>query len=86
MLFAALMLFFDQNDFFSQKAKERELEETENKILHLQNEIGRMEQELHDLNTSDWELEKYAREKYYEKRDGEDVYIIMQDTVSEENK
>lgn len=75
------MLFFDQNDWFTQRAKEKELKQTEEKINHLNQEVERMEKELHELNTNKDRLEQYAREKYHEKREGEDVYLIVPDTV-----
>jgi cell division protein FtsB len=81
VLFLLLMLFFDQNDWFTQHARVKELEKTQQKIDHLNSEIGRMDKDLKDLNSSNVKLEQYAREKYHEKQDGEDVYIIVPDTV-----
>jgi len=78
------MIFFDQNDWFTQHAREQELEETQEKIDHLNGEVNRMDKELNDLNASNAKLEQYAREKYHEKRDGEDVYIIIPDTVRQQ--
>ncbi len=80
------MLFFDQNDWFTQHGREAELQQTQEKIDHLNNEVVRMEKELSDLNGSNAKLEQYAREKYHEKRDGEDVYIIVPDSVKQEKK
>jgi len=81
ILFLLLMLFFDQNDWFTQHARVKELEKTQEKINHLNGEISRMDTELRDLNSSNAQIEKYAREKYHEKQEGEDVYIIVPDTV-----
>ena len=78
------MIFFDQNDWFTQHAREEELKQTQEKIDHLNSEVSRMDKELNDLNSSNTKLEQYAREKYHEKRDGEDVYIIIQDTVRQQ--
>ncbi len=75
------MLFFDQNDWFTQHERETELKQTQEKIDHLNSEVARMEKELNDLNSNNNKLEQYAREKYHEKRDGEDVYLIIADTV-----
>lgn len=74
------MLFFDQNDWFTQHERESELRHTQEKIDHLNGEVVRMEKELNDLNGSNARLEQYAREKYHEKRDGEDVYLIVPDS------
>lgn len=75
------MLFFDQNDWFTQQKREKDLSETQAKIDHLQQEILRMNEELNQLQQNPDKLEQIAREKYHEKRDGEDVYIIITDTV-----
>jgi cell division protein DivIC len=79
-VFLLLMLFFDQNNWFTQHERENELEETQRKIDHLNGEVVRMEKELDEINTSNGKLEQYAREKYHEKRDGEDVYLIIPDS------
>lgn len=86
VLFLLLMLFFDQNDWFTQHNRETELKQTQEKIDHLNGEVIRMENELNDLNGSNAKLEQYAREKYHEKKDGEDVYIIVPDSVKQEKK
>ena len=84
VLFLLLMIFFDQNDWFTQHAREKELNGIQEKIDHVNSEVGRMDKELNDLNSSNTKLEQYAREKYHEKRDGEDVYIIIPDTVKQQ--
>lgn len=84
VLFLLLMIFFDQNDWFTQHARETELNQTQEKIDHLNSEVTRMDKELTELNGSNAKLEQYAREKYHEKRDGEDVYMIIPDTVKQQ--
>lgn len=86
MLFLLLMLFFDQNDWFTQHSRQMELQQIQEKIDHVSSESGRMEAELNDLNANNARLEQYAREKYHEKRDGEDVYVIVTDTVKPQKK
>lgn len=86
VLFLLLMLFFDQNDWFTQQDRETQLREAQQKIDHLNQEIVRMNNELHLLNNSSEKLEQIAREKYHEKRDGEDVYVIITDTVKTTKK
>ncbi|MFT4062727.1 MAG: septum formation initiator family protein [Edaphocola sp.] len=81
VLFLLLMLFFDQNDWFTQHGREKELETIQGNIDHLKAEINTMDNNLNKLNGQNEELERVAREKYYEKKDGEDVYIFVADTV-----
>jgi len=78
--FLLLMLFFDQNDWFTQHERSNELKQTEENIRFLESEVKRMNQELDDLNKPE-KLEQYAREKYHEKRDDEDVYLILRDSL-----
>ncbi len=81
--FLLLMLFFDQNDWFTQHNRQKELEAVQHKIDFLHSEVGRMNNELHELQHNPGRLERVAREKYHEKRDGEDVYLIIKDTIPE---
>jgi cell division protein DivIC len=75
--FLAIMLFFDQNDWITQRKRSQDLKKVNGNIEHLKNEVSRMEKEIEALNNNPTYLEKYAREKYFKKRDGEDVYIFV---------
>lgn len=77
------MLFFDQNDWFTQRARQRNLDNLNQNIEFLTKGANKMEVELHELNTNSLKLETYAREKYNEKKGNEDVYIIKRDTIIE---
>jgi cell division protein FtsB len=63
----------------------KELEELEVNKKYYQDEIKRDEEDIKRLKNPD-QIEKYAREKYYMKRDSEDIYIIEYegDTIHEE--
>ena len=75
------MLFFDQNDWFTQRARQRDLNKANDNIAFMKSEITNMKASLQKLQTDPATLERYAREKYYEKRDNEDVYMIVRDTA-----
>lgn len=79
--FLLLMLFFDQNDWFTQRKRQKQLEEVQETIDYLNAESDRMEASLEALNTDPAFLERFAREKYHLKRPTEDVYLITTDTV-----
>lgn len=79
--FLLLMMFFDQNDWFTQHAREQELEQLQQKIDHIHSEKQRMEQELAELSNNPAQLEKLAREKYHFKKEDEDLYLIVEDTL-----
>jgi cell division protein DivIC len=74
--FIAWSVYFDQNDWLTLQAKQKELNGVKDNIAYLNTEINRMNTERNDLLTNPQKLEKYAREHYRMKHDGEDVYVI----------
>ena len=79
--FVVWMLFFDQRDFFMQRDRTKELEKMEAKKQYYVQEIEKTQKELTDLQNNPSALEKFAREHYLMKKDGEDIYII-EDSVA----
>ena len=80
--FIIWMSFFDPKDWgllFARKEKLRDLEKSEK---HLTLQIADTRKELDLLKTNAQTIEKYAREKYYMKKDNEDLFIVN----SEEKK
>ncbi len=76
VFFAVWMLFFDRRDYFQQKERAAELAKLETKKKYYVQEIEKARQELYDLQNNPAALEKFAREHYLMKKDGEDIYII----------
>jgi cell division protein FtsB len=74
--FVVCMLFFDRRDFFQQRERASELKKLEAKKKYYVEEIDKARKELEDLQHNPAALEKYAREHYLMKKDGEDVFII----------
>lgn len=74
--FIVWMLFFDQRDYFQQRERQAELDKLEAKKHYYEQEIAKTKKELEDLQNNPAALEKFAREHYLMKRDGEDIYII----------
>ena len=68
--------YFDQNDWESMQQRQKELNNVKDNIAYLNSEISRMNTERNDLLTNPNKLEKYARENYRMKHEGEDVYVI----------
>lgn len=78
------ILFFDKNDIFSQLELRSKLKDLEGEKKYYINEIKNIkDQNVHILNDVK-DIEKYARENYFMKRDSEDVFVIVRDTA--ENK
>lgn len=82
--FVVWMLFFDQRDFFQQRERKAELEKLEAKKKYYLEEISKTRQELQDIQSNPAALEKFARERYLMKKEGEDIFII-EDSVAPKN-
>ncbi len=82
VFFIVWMLFIDQRDYFQQKERRDELHKLEQKKAYYQQEIDKTRKELGDLQNSPAALEKYARERYLMKKDGEDIYIFEDSAAS----
>jgi cell division protein FtsB len=75
VVFAVWMLFFDTNSFLTHLDLNKEMDDLESEKEYYKREIEKDKKELETL-TNDGGLEKFAREKYYMKRDNEEIYII----------
>lgn len=76
LFLAVWVLFFDDMDYFTQRDRLAELNKLNQKKAYYFKEIETAKQELADIKNSDEALEKFAREKYLMKKNGEDIYII----------
>jgi cell division protein DivIC len=82
-IFAAIMLFFDKNDVFTQSARNKQLKELQNSKQYYTERIAAERKDLEQLKSNPGTLEKYAREKYLMKRDNEDLFLISEDSDKE---
>jgi cell division protein FtsB len=73
--FIVWMLFLDNTSYMEQRILNKQLNELEDNKKYYQNEIKKDDENIKLLKNPD-QIEKYAREKYYMKRDSEDIYII----------
>ena len=76
VFFIVWMLFFDQRDYFQQRERKAELNKLEAKKRYYVEEIEKTRKQLQDLQNNPAALEKFARERYLMKRNGEDIFII----------
>ncbi|MEK0422283.1 MAG: hypothetical protein RLZ95_193 [Bacteroidota bacterium] len=79
--FIVWMLFFDQRDYFQQKASAEELKKLESSTKYYNDEINNTKTQLNNLQNNGTSIEKFARERYFLKREGEEVYIF-EDTAA----
>ena len=80
--FAIWITFFDESNLFVQRQRTKELNDLNNKIEYYKNQVDQTRQELKSLQNDPAVLEKYAREKYFMKRDNEEVFIIDSSALS----
>jgi cell division protein FtsB len=76
LAFVLWMLFFDQRNFFLQKDRAAELEKLEQAKGYYEKEISTTQEQLNNLQSNPGAVEKYARERYLLRREGEEVYIF----------
>ena len=83
LFFAAWMIFLDNYSYFDHHILDNQVEELEENKAYYQEEILKDEKQIKMLKNPE-QIEKYAREKYFMKKDSEDIYIIEfeGDTVS----
>jgi cell division protein DivIC len=74
--FIVWVVFFDENNMFVQRQRTQELVQLNKKIDYYKGQVAEARQELKDLDNDPALLEKYAREKYFMKRDNEEVFIF----------
>lgn len=75
LFFCVWMLFLDNYSYFDHRVLDAEIQELEDNKKYYQDEIRKDQQNIKLLKNPD-QIEKYAREKYYMKKDSEDIYII----------
>jgi cell division protein FtsB len=73
--FVIWMVFLDNYSYYGHRVLNKQIQELEDNKEYYQNEINKDKENIKKLKNPD-QTEKYAREKYYMKKDSEDVYII----------
>ncbi|GAB5553982.1 MAG: septum formation initiator family protein [Saprospiraceae bacterium] len=74
VLFFAWMIFFDKHDILTQWSLQKTVDQLEEEKDFYNQQIDVAEEQRLQLELN---KEKIAREKYYMKRPGEDVFIIV---------
>jgi cell division protein DivIC len=75
VFFTLWMLFLDNTSYIEHRILNKQVNELEDNKKYYQDEIHKDDENIKLLKNPD-QIEKYAREKYYMKRDNEDIYII----------
>jgi cell division protein FtsB len=79
LAFVIWMVFFDQESFIDQIRISRTLKNMESQKNYYQEEIEKTRGAIQVFENDTAHLEKYAREKYYMKKDNEEVFVIIEE-------
>jgi cell division protein FtsB len=86
LIFSVWMLFFDANSWLIHHELNTDIEDLENEKEYYKNEIVKDKKAIKELSTQEG-IEKLAREKYYMKKENEDIYIIeYEDSIAKQKK
>lgn len=85
LLFGVWMLFLDNYSYMDQRKVNKQMHELQDNKKYYQEEIRKDNQSIKLLKNQD-QVENYAREKYYMKRENEDIYIVEYEGDTLKNK
>ena len=75
LFFCTWMIFLDNYSYFDHRILDQQIEDLEDNAAYYKEEIKKDQENIKQLKNPE-QIEKYAREKYYMKKDSEDIYII----------
>ncbi len=75
LFFVSWMLFLDNYSYLDHRLLNKQIQELEDNKSYYKEEINQDLKSIKSFKNPD-QIEKYAREKYYMKRENEDIYII----------
>ena len=81
VVFIVWMVFFDENSYLVHRELNKEINKLEETTDYYKKEIAKDTKMIVDLNNPK-SLEKFAREKYKMKKEGEAIFIIEFDSIS----
>ena len=83
VIFSIWMIFFDSNSIITHYELNQELEAITLEKEFLKQTIKKEKKEYQQLKKSSFMMEKLARERYFFKKDNEDLFII--ETIKQKN-
>jgi len=85
ILFLVWMLFFDTNSYLIHKELDHEIDGLNDNSKFYKEQIDKDKVFIEKMEDPD-EMEKFAREKYYLKKENEDIYIIENEDSIQKKK
>ena len=70
------MVFFDRYNLISQYKMKEQIKQLQKDEVHYQKSIEKLDFEADRLFNDQEELEKFAREKYFMKKDEEEIFLF----------
>lgn len=77
------MFFFDKNDIIAQYEFKSQVDMLQEEKDFYVKEIETVKKDLNELNSNFNTAEKFAREKYFMKKDNEDVFVIVKEVKAD---
>lgn len=77
LAFLTWMLFFDSEDLMTQYRLRSKLSKLEAEKTYYLQQIEQIKRDKEELANNEDLLEKFAREKYFMKKEKEDLYIVV---------
>jgi len=78
LAYTCFVTFFDQHSLIHRWQTHQKISQLEKEYEFYQNEIKLNKQKKFELQSSNANLEKFAREHYYMKKENEDIFIIKE--------
>ncbi len=78
LVFAVFVTFFDKHNLIQRWQSYRKINQLEEDLKFYQEEIKATKQKMIELQSSKENLEKFAREQYFMKKENEDIFIIKE--------
>lgn len=76
--FTVFVTFFDEHSLIHRWQTHQKINQMEKELKYYQDEIKATKQKKNELQSSKENLEKFAREHYYMKKETEDIFIIKE--------
>jgi cell division protein FtsB len=79
LIFLVWIIFFDQNNLVDRARQMKRHKELEEEKTFYLDKIHEDSVKLHQLKTDEENLEEFAREEYFMKKDDEDIFIVVEE-------
>lgn len=83
-VFVLWIAFFDSNNLIEQYKLRSQLVEMEEQKQFYLKQIEEVARQKEELSSDPAKFEKYAREKYFFKKEGEEIFVVDEDRLAED--